>query len=328
MTELEFQRYKPRKALAEALEDCDLIQVVAGSPAWALTAVGLGKPVALQVATRAIVERRRREKIERGPVALWRWMMTRITDLMDDRGLEQADAVLVENPWMFRYALETSAGCATWVRYAPPGVDIHLFHPAESRSLQNAGGEYILSVGRFDDLRKNVMLLLDAFRLVRETLPRPVRLKLAGLGDPGVDFWKRVRELGLEDVVSFQFRPSREELVSYYQGAACFALASDEEGFGIVVAEAMASGIPVVATRCGGPDGIITDGVDGYLVPPADETSMAARLKEVLEDESKNRAMGIAARRTAETRFSQEIAGEMFLDTYRELLAEKKSRGN
>jgi glycosyltransferase involved in cell wall biosynthesis len=46
-----------------------------------------------------------------------------------------------------------------------------------------------------------------------------------------------------------------------------FALSSDEEGLGIVILEAMACAIPVVATKCGGPDGIITDGKDGYLIP-------------------------------------------------------------
>lgn len=52
-TDFEFQRYQPRKTLAEAVADCDVLQVVAGSPAWANAVVGLGKPVALHVATRS-----------------------------------------------------------------------------------------------------------------------------------------------------------------------------------------------------------------------------------------------------------------------------------
>ena len=59
--ELEFQRYRPRRVLTEVLEDCSLLQVVSGSPAWANAVCGLGKPVSLQVATRARVERRRRD---------------------------------------------------------------------------------------------------------------------------------------------------------------------------------------------------------------------------------------------------------------------------
>lgn len=319
--ELEFQRFQARRELSRLLSDCDLVQVVAGSPAWAISAAGLGKPVALQVATRAKVERRRRERLERGPVAWWRWVMTQITDRFDDRGLQLADAVLVENPWMFRYSLETTAGFGTWVRYAPPGIDTALFHAGSRRLFDEGTDDYILSVGRFDDPRKNVSLLLDAFVALRRQYRGAVRLQLAGLGGPGPDFWERVERLGLKDHVAIHLRPSREELAAYYRDAACFALSSEEEGFGIVVVEAMASGIPVVATRCGGPDGIVADGIDGFLVPNGDAAAIAGRLRHLLEDRALNRRIGLAARATAERRFSERVTGDVFLDTYRQLLA-------
>ena len=63
-----------------------------------------------------------------------------------------------------------------------------------------------------------------------------------------------------------------------YQRAAVFALPSDDEGLGIVILEAMACGVPVVATRCGGPEDIITDGTDGFLVPRYDAGALASRL--------------------------------------------------
>lgn len=325
VTEFEFRRYQSREVLSRLLSDCNLIQVVGGGPAWGLTAVGQGKPVIAQVATRTLVERRLREKLERGPVAWWRWAMTRITDSLDDRGLQSVDVVLVENPWMYRYALEASAGWGTWVRYAPPGVDTLLFHPLVTRSQEMNESSYFLSVGRFDDPRKNVVMLLAAYERVRRSMTRAPLLRLAGLGDPGPGFWRKVQELGLQDFVSFQLRPTREELVALYQNAVCFALPSDEEGFGIVVVEAMACGVPVVATRCGGPDGIITNGVDGYLTESGNDHEMAERLTKLAIDIPANRAMGLAARHTAETRFSETAAGEMFLDTYRQLLAVSKT---
>ena len=76
--ELEPQRLSPRRALARALEGCDIIQVVAGTPSWACPVLGLGKPVALQVATLTRVERRAMAGADKGLVAIWRRWMTAI----------------------------------------------------------------------------------------------------------------------------------------------------------------------------------------------------------------------------------------------------------
>ena len=99
-----------------------------------------------------------------------------------------------------------------------------------------------------------------------------------------------------------------------YQNASMFVLASDEEGFGVVILEAMACGIPVVSTRSGGPDDIITDGDDGFLVPLDDASALARRIEELHLNESLNRAMGRRARVTIERRFSEEVAEQAFLD--------------
>ncbi len=326
-SELEFQRMKPRAALREVLSDCDVIQVVSGSPAWALPVVGIGKPVALQVATRAIVERRRKEKVERGPVAWWHWVMTRITNKMDDKALREVDAVQVENNWMQEYA-NTIGLQSTWVRFAPPGIDADVFHPVDQRLYSDLTGRYILSVGRFDDPRKNIGLLLEAYALMRFSMSDPPRLLLAGAGDPGAEFWQRVRELDIENSVSFHLRPTREQLVRYYQQALCFALSSDEEGFGVVLAEALACAVPVVATRCGGPESIVVDGVNGFLVPMGNALILANRLQLLVQNMSLNQQMGLAGRQTVEARFTQELAGEAFLDTYRQLLKDQNGKAS
>lgn len=328
LSELEFQRMKPRDQLQELLNDCDVIQVVSGSPAWALPVTGLGKPVALQVATRAIVERRRKEKVGRGPIAWWHWLMTRITNKMDDEALRKVDAVQVENFWMQDYAASIGAATSTWVRFAPPGVDAKVFHPVYQRMHSEMTDRYILSVGRFDDPRKNIGLLLEAYALMRFSLKDPPRLLLAGAGDPGADFWKRVRELDLDDCVSFHLRPTRGQLVRYYQQALCFALSSDEEGFGVVLAEAMACAVPVVATRCGGPESLITDTVDGFLVPMGNALVLANRMQALVQNIEMNARMGLVGRKTVEARFTLEIAGEAFLDTYRQLLQRKSGTVN
>ena len=318
--ELEFQRLSPRPELTQLLKGCDLIQVVAGAPGWALPVAGLDIPVALQTATLTAVERRLRAHLETGPLAFWRRMMTRMVAKLDEEGLRRVDAVLVENPWMRDYAEEATQALPTRVVYAPPGVDIGAFRPLAPGEAQ-AGKPFILAVGRFSDPRKNPMLLLDAFWRLLQRRDDGLELVLAGAGPPDHRFWARARTLGLGDRIRLVLGPNLEELSTLFRQARCLALPSDEEGFGVVVIEAMASATPVVATRCGGPEGIITDGVDGYLVDRDDAEAMADRLERLVGDPEAARQMGVRARATVEARYSDEVAGNVYLDLYDELLA-------
>ncbi len=323
--ELEFQRLAPRPKLSELLRSCDLIQVVAGVPAWALPAVGLDIPVVLQTATLTTVERRMRASLETGPIAVWRALMTRIVAKLDEEGLRKVDAVLVENPWMKDYSRAAAEHLPTRIVYAPPGVDTKIFRPLQPDEAK-ANKPFVLAVGRFSDLRKNPMLLLDAFCHLRKRRDDELELVLAGAAPPDRRFWARARELGLGDRIRLVLGPNEEELSILFRQACCLALPSDEEGFGMVVIEAMASGTPVVSTRCGGPDGIITDGVDGYLVDRGDAEAMADRLDRLVSDPAAAHAMGLRARETVEARYSDKVAGDVYLNLYDELLRERSPK--
>jgi len=316
--ELEFQRYRPRPALARALADCDLIQVVTGMPAPACAVLGLGKPVAVHCCTRAPVERESFHRSRGGPGRIWRKAMTAITDRMDRIALQRADAIQVMNSWILDYAREVNAGREKPISLIRPGVNTSRFVPGADRELRSE--PYILCVGRLSDPRKNVGLLLQAYAALASAIDRPVRLVLAGFGAPPDAFWQEVRRLGLGDRVTFVEAPDEEALVALYQRATVFALTSDEEGLGIVLLEAMSCGIPVVSTACGGPDSIIRDGVDGYLVPVGDPAPLRDRLQRLVLDEVLNHRMGTAARKTALARFDAHFAGHALLGTYDELL--------
>lgn len=323
-SELEFQRYKPRKVLAEAVANCDLIQVVAGAPAWANAVIGLGKPVALQVATRAKIERRRRDASPSNLVDLWRKAMTEITDRLDDHALSSVDAIQLENIWMLEYCKQINAGRTDVdICYAPPGVDAEMFNPLVERLSFTEN--YILCVGRLDDPRKNINLLLNAFSLLPDTLSH-VNLVTAGSGSPPSDYWEQVKAMGLQDRVRHIMRPKTDELVKLYQNATVFVLPSDEEGLGVVILEAMACGLPVVSTRSGGPDGIITDGEDGFLVPLDDASVLAERMSRICSDLQLNQRMGREARLTIEKRYTEDIAGRAFLSVWDKLLQKAESR--
>lgn len=316
--EPEFRRCLPRKVLADTVADCDILQVVCGSPAYANALCGLLKPVSVQCATRAKIERRLPNAKPNTSLGWWRKAMTEITDRLDDRVLRSADAIQVENPWMLNYVRELNAGREVDLRYAPPGVDAGAFRPGPARNLVD--DPYLLCVGRFDDTRKNIGLLLDAYLQVPTQVRSSLRVVLAGVAEPPVGFWDRADKMGLRDRIQFIARPPAQQLVTLYQNASMFVLTSDEEGLGVALLEAMACGIPVVSTRSGGPDGIITDGQDGFLVALDDAAMISRRISQLRLDTNLNRSMGERARWTIEQRFAYEVAGTAFLDVWDRLV--------
>ena len=154
MSELEFQRFKSRKLLSNALINCDLVQVISGSPAWALSVVNLGIPVSLQVATLVKVERRLRDKDSKNLLDFWRKFMTMITSNMEVKALKSVNAIQVENSWMFEHVKKINHLKATDIRFSPPGVDTDCYIPLEKRP--NYKSSYFLCVGRLSDARKNI----------------------------------------------------------------------------------------------------------------------------------------------------------------------------
>ena len=317
--EFEFQRYRPRRVLTSLLRECDLVQVVAGNPAWALVASRAGRPVTLQVATLASVERQERFRQERGPLALWRRAMTRVTRQLERRAVQVADRIFVENRWMEKtLSAWTQPGR---VVLAAPGVDTEVFRPPHAGVDRPPQGVYILSVARWEDRRKNLRLLLEAYaRLKREMSSEVPRLVLAGETGPLRKDWALARDLGISNSVSFHKRPSRKELANLYRHAAVFVLPSSEEGLGLVLLEAMASGTPVVSTATEGAQQALEDGVTGVLTPIGDPGALAAAMNTLLGNPGRRRELGERGRERAIRHFSQRTAAERFLAVYRELI--------
>ncbi len=196
------------------------------------------------------------------------------------------------------------------------GVDTHQFQPiSEEQRTDN----YILSVGRFDDARKNVALLLEAYALLRQRMPEAPRLILAGETAPTPAVWTRARDLSITDHIVIKKSVHFDELVALYQNAAVYLLSSDEEGLGIVLLEAMACATPVISTRCGGPDSVVSDKT-GFLTPVGDAQALAERMLWMLRNPEQRRNMGQAGRQMVELRFSNEVVGQKYLKVYDKLL--------
>jgi glycosyltransferase involved in cell wall biosynthesis len=116
-----------------------------------------------------------------------------------------------------------------------------------------------------------------------------------------------------------------EEKAQFLQQATVFVLPSYVEGMPMSVLEAMAAGLPVITTPVGGIPEAVTDGVEGFLVPPGDVAALAARLQQLLQDEALTRKMGAAARRKIETTFSTEAILPQIEALYLELGLELKT---
>jgi mannosyltransferase len=131
-----------------------------------------------------------------------------------------------------------------------------------------------------------------------------------------------VRDHGVARKVTFLEDVDAETLRALYRHAGIVALSSDEEGLGLVLLEAMASGVPVVSTDCGGPSTVVDDGVTGLLTPVGDADAFADALETLVEDPGRARRMGRAGRERAVNEFSLDAAGGRFLEIYRELVGE------
>jgi glycosyltransferase involved in cell wall biosynthesis len=110
------------------------------------------------------------------------------------------------------------------------------------------------------------------------------------------------------------------ELAEIYRNAGCFALSSDQEGLAIVILEAMASGLPVVSTRCGGPEMLVQEGETGYFSAVNNAQHFAQRLECVVKDCTMQKRFGLKARDIAERHYSLTAASKPFLDAIHECL--------
>lgn len=313
LAEFEFQRFRPRRVLTELLETFDLIQVVSGTPAMGMTVAKVQKPSCLFVATTVGRERVSLLVDASGPRGLWLKLMTAINSWSEPRALRVVDHVFALSEYT-RSRLSTVVP-ESRLTLGVPGIDTHLFHPPEIPPVNG----FILSVGRFGDPRKNVRLLLEAYRRLRESLQNAPRLLLVG-EHPRPGDWAEAVKWGIADYIDVQVNATPEALPILYRQASLFVLPSNEEGLGIVILEAMASGLPVVSTRCGGPETCIVEGETGYLTPVGDAEALARRMQTLLEDAVLRQRLGKAGRRIAETRFSLQAAGEPFLEVYDRLL--------
>ena len=202
------------------------------------------------------------------------------------------------------------------------GVDAMRFSPQGSDVRQECGfgdAPVVLCVSRLVPI-KNVALFVDAIAVVRRSRP-DVRAVIVGDGPLEGALKQRASALGAGDAIRFAGYIEQEALPRWYRAADLFALSSDFDNSPNVVLEAMASGLPIVATDVGGVSEFVDTPAGGSLVPKGDATAMAGEMLALLADDSKRRAAGVFNRRRATTDFSWRTSAEQLLAAYRGAVA-------
>jgi glycosyltransferase involved in cell wall biosynthesis len=230
---------------------------------------------------------------------------------------QQARVIVGTSPHTAARIAHTWPALGDKIRTIVCPVDTQRFQPGPAP----ADPPYLLLTARIRDPRKNVALLLRAFARVRKAFPA-ARLVVAG-DAPFHGTARLATDLGVEATTTFVGHVAAERLPALYQGATLFVLPSTQEGLGISVEEAMACGLPVVSTRCGGPEGLVQDGVTGVLVPSRDERSLADAVVALLLDRPRREAMGRAARAHALQHFARGPVDEALAQALRATLGER-----
>jgi glycosyltransferase involved in cell wall biosynthesis len=127
---------------------------------------------------------------------------------------------------------------------------------------------------------------------------------IAGDGPQLYGLQSLAKELGIEDRIHFLGWQSREQLIQSYTKANVFLFPSRHEGMPNAMLEAMASGLPVIASCIAGSEELVLDGETGYLFPSEDTESLQAALKKLLIDPALRKQMGITSRLHAESNYS------------------------
>jgi len=237
----------------------------------------------------------------------------------------QCDLVLVPT-WVIGEYLR-GIGVRTAIDRVPTGIKLGDYRGGRRDWLRQYYGidprdRALLFVGRLGH-EKNIGFLMECFSLINREINETV-LVLVGGGPEEENLKKKARELGLAERVVFTGTLPPGEVAHCYAGADLFIFASLTETQGIVIAEAKAAGLPVVAVGANGVSEMVEDGVDGYLTDP-DAAQFAGKVCEILDNDAMRREMILKAGQNAES-LSLENCTARLVESYREALGQYKKK--
>lgn len=233
-------------------------------------------------------------------------------------GIEQSDLVTAVSKDLIRQTKEL-LGVDKEIIPVYNFVDKRRYYPKDVSHLKDGfapnGEKILMHISNFRPV-KRVPDVIQVFARVRARMPS--RLLLIGEGPEMAVVRRMVEELGLAEDVFFLGK--QEDVAEVISMADLMLLPSSKESFGLVALEAMACGVPVVATRAGGLPEVVIDGVCGLLLPIGDVDGMAEAALRLLQDEAMYRSFSQNSIERSKTMFCHELITHQYERLYQQLL--------
>jgi len=205
--------------------------------------------------------------------------------------------------------------------YIPNGVDPNEFCPA----LDNFSiPQKMLWVGRISK-EKGLHILIKAMKEILKEVPQ-AQLTLVGDGPERRNIEQMIKDYQLEEHIHLEGFRSHLEISRYFKISHIFVLPSIREGFPLVILEALASGLPCVASDVGGVKAVIEDGVNGYLVSPSDAKDFSLKVVELMSNPDLMKEMGENARKKIVDHYSWDSIADRTIALYNQTMVFKSGK--
>jgi asparagine synthase (glutamine-hydrolysing) len=305
LPELEFTHYLPTREWRRLMDSCEAHIAVCGNALAATPFHLTRRPYVAWVATDWDGDRRDRVRHFPWPRRLLDTCLNGPVIRRLERRLLRGGRIVALSEHTAR-ELEACAHARLPAETLPVPVDLDVFTPAPNARVRGRIG----FAGRYNDPRKNIGLLLAAAAQLRA---EDANVHVVLIGDtPRHAVKKLVADLDLGSHVAFHAHLPRTAMRDLMQTLDVFVLPSHQEGLCIAALEALACGVPVVSTRCGGPEEFVIKGLTGELVDSRAD-AVAAAVQRLMRDEASRSRLGTSARRLVEERYSPGHCRAVFL---------------
>ena len=200
------------------------------------------------------------------------------------------------------------------------GVDLNTYSKLRDDKLRfdlelSPATIVLICVGRLAEIKRHDILISAFSKLDTK---KDVKLLLVGEGPNRQKIEELIKKLGLsQQVKMLGFRGDIPNLLALSD---CFVLSSESEGLSCSITEAMASGLPIVATDVGGNKELVVNEQSGYLVPPNNQDLFAKKMQQIIDNDIKRKKFGLEAKKIAQEKFSFDIMIDKYIEIYKKLL--------
>jgi len=313
--ELEFTYYRSSPQWRELIEKFDRHIVITGTVLTAHTISKMGLPHLVWCASTMLEDRIDRRRAMKLPRRLFdRLLVSPILRGMEKMILNGTGRFMGVSNYT-RRTLVAAGGQTDRVSVMPIPIDLDRFQPPMTPGIPGTIG----FAGRPEDGRKNLLLLFEALKLLRDQ-GKDISLKLTG--DPSPQLKNEIERQGLNDHITWTGWLNQEDLPAFYQSLDVFVIPSFQEGLNIAGLQAMASGVPVVSTRCGGPEDYVIENETGRLVGFG-ALEMANTVATLIDDRDSRDRLGSNARKFVEDHFSHDRFAACLADAWEEVWGDR-----